>query len=147
MCPKLTELLSWNGLTVHVCCFMLARAPTKKIRQSNPHSLTESKKQRKKIFFIRKIRQQGHSLAEVSLYFIRPFMFAAMLARIHQKKFVSRTHIRQPNPNSLAESKKQRKKSSLSEKFVSKVTRQPRYHCSLFAIHFSCRIYHQFQYR
>ena len=29
MCPKLTELLSWNGPTVHVCCFMLARASTK----------------------------------------------------------------------------------------------------------------------
>jgi len=28
MCPKLTELLSWNGPTVHVCCFMLARAST-----------------------------------------------------------------------------------------------------------------------
>ena len=29
MCPKLIELLSWNGPTVHVCCFMLARASTK----------------------------------------------------------------------------------------------------------------------
>jgi len=29
MCPKLTELLSWNGPTVRVCCFMLARASTK----------------------------------------------------------------------------------------------------------------------
>ena len=29
MCPKLIELLSWNGSTVHVCCFMLARASTK----------------------------------------------------------------------------------------------------------------------
>ena len=27
--PKLTELLSWNGPTVHVCCFMLTRASTK----------------------------------------------------------------------------------------------------------------------
>ena len=26
MCPKLIELLSWNGPTVHVCCFMLTRA-------------------------------------------------------------------------------------------------------------------------
>ena len=25
MCPKLTELLTWNGPTVHVCCFILAR--------------------------------------------------------------------------------------------------------------------------
>jgi hypothetical protein len=29
MCPKLIELLLWNGPTVHVCCFMLARASTK----------------------------------------------------------------------------------------------------------------------
>jgi len=35
MCPKLIELLSWNGPTVHVWCFMLARASTK-------HSLAES---------------------------------------------------------------------------------------------------------
>ena len=28
MCPKLIELLSWNGPTVHVFCFMLARAST-----------------------------------------------------------------------------------------------------------------------
>ena len=36
MCPKLIELLSWNGPTVHVCCFMLARADPLK------HSLAES---------------------------------------------------------------------------------------------------------
>jgi hypothetical protein len=29
MCPKLIELLSLNGPTVHVCCFMLVRAYTK----------------------------------------------------------------------------------------------------------------------
>ena len=29
MCPKLAELLLWNGPTVHVCCFMLTRASTK----------------------------------------------------------------------------------------------------------------------
>jgi hypothetical protein len=29
MCSKLIELLSWNGPTVHVWCFMLARASTK----------------------------------------------------------------------------------------------------------------------
>jgi len=31
ICPKLTELLlsSWNGPTVHVCCFILARTSTK----------------------------------------------------------------------------------------------------------------------
>ena len=69
MCPKLIELLSWNGPTVHVCCFMLSRAST--------------------------------------------------------KTFVSRIHIRYPSP------KKQPKKSSLTEKFVSRITRQPRYHCIL----------------
>ena len=60
ICPKLTELLSWNGPTVRVWCFKLPRAST--------------------------------------------------------KTFVSRVQ-------------KQRKKSSLDEKFVSRVTRQPRYHC------------------
>ena len=69
MCPKLIELLSWNVPTVHICCFMLARASTKSL--------------------------------------------------------VSRIYIRQPSP------KKQRKKSSLTEKFVSRVIRQPRYHCNL----------------
>ena len=68
MCPKLIELLSWNGPTVHVYCFMLARAST--------------------------------------------------------ETFVSRIHIRQPSPKTA-------KKSSLAEKFVRRVTRQPRYHCSL----------------
>ena len=29
MCPKLIELLLWNGPTVHVCYFMLSRASTK----------------------------------------------------------------------------------------------------------------------
>jgi len=31
ICAKLIELLlsSWNGPTVHICCFMLARASTK----------------------------------------------------------------------------------------------------------------------
>ena len=29
MCPELIEFLSWNGPTVHVCCFMLERASTK----------------------------------------------------------------------------------------------------------------------
>ena len=63
MCPKLSELLSWNGPTVHVCRFMLARASTKTfvsrihIRQPNPYSLAESKKQRKNL------RQPKNSLA------------------------------------------------------------------------------------
>ena len=47
----------------------------------------------------------------------RPFMFAALCQRAH------------PLKHSLAESEKQRQKSSLAEKFVSRVTRQPRYHC------------------
>ena len=61
MCPKLIEILSWNGPTVHVCCFMLARAST--------------------------------------------------------KTFVNRVQ-------------KTAKKPSLAQKFVSSVTRQPRYHCN-----------------
>ena len=85
----------------------------------------------------------------------RPFMFAALCQRAHPLKhslaesiFVSRNHIRQPNPYSLAEyifvsrihnrqprPKKQQETSSLAEKFVSRVTRQPRYHC----INFRCR--------
>ena len=77
MCPKLTELLSWNGTTVHVCCFMLARASTKAL--------------------------------------------------------VSRIHIRQPSP------KKTAKKSSLPEKFVNRVTRQPRYHC--IGLHVKCPLF------
>ena len=61
MCPKLTELLSWNGPTVHVWCFMLARASTKTF-------VSRVQKNSEKIFVRRKILQQGHSLAEVSLY-------------------------------------------------------------------------------
>ena len=68
MCPKLIELLTWKGPTVHVCCFMLARAST--------------------------------------------------------KTFVSRIHIRQPSPNTT-------KKSAFAKKFISRVTRQPRYHCTV----------------
>ena len=64
MCPKLIELLSWNGPTVHVCCFMLARAST--------------------------------------------------------KTFFNRVQ-------------KTAKKSSLAEKFVIRVTRYPRYHCTLYS--------------
>ena len=62
MCPKLIELFSWNGPTVHVCCFMLARASTKTF-VSRVQKTAENK-----IFVSRNIRQQGHSLAEVSLY-------------------------------------------------------------------------------
>ena len=67
MCPKLIELLSWSGPTVHVCCFMLARASTKTF-VSRIHIRQPSQKTAKKIFVSRKIRQQGHSLAEVSLF-------------------------------------------------------------------------------
>ena len=65
MCPKLTELLSWNGPNVHVCCFMLTRASTKTF-------VSRVQKTEKKIFVSRKIRQQGHSLAEVLLYNTAP---------------------------------------------------------------------------
>ena len=49
MCPKVIELLSWNGPTVHVCCFMLARASTKTF-------VSRVQKTAKEIFVIRKIR-------------------------------------------------------------------------------------------
>ena len=54
MCPKLIELLSWNGPTVHVCCFMLARASTKTfvsrihIRFSSPKNSEKNLRQPKK---------------------------------------------------------------------------------------------------
>ena len=56
-------LSSWNGPTVNVCCFMLACASTKTF-------VSRARKRAKKIFVSRKNRQQGHSLAEVSLYVI-----------------------------------------------------------------------------
>ena len=55
MCPKLIELLSWNGLTVHVYCFMLARASTKTF-VSRIHIRYPSPKNSEKIFVSRKIR-------------------------------------------------------------------------------------------
>ena len=61
----------------------------------------------------------------------RPFMFAALCQRTH------------PLKHSLAESifvsqvRKTAKKSSLAEKFVSRVTRQPRYRCTQFWLHVS----------
>ena len=68
MCPKLIELLSWNGPTIHFCCFLLARASTKTF-VSRIHIRQPSPKNSEKIFVSRKIRQQGHSLAEVSPYY------------------------------------------------------------------------------
>ena len=53
ICPKLTETLSWNGPTVHVCCFMLARASTKTlvsrihIRQPSPKNSEKNLRQPK----------------------------------------------------------------------------------------------------
>ena len=79
MCPKLIELLSWNGPSVHVCCFMLARASTKTF-------VSRGQKQRK-IFVSRKIRYQGHSLAEVSLYM-------QLLICIYQAHFLCETESR-----------------------------------------------------
>ena len=67
MCPKLIELLQWSGPTIHVYCFMLARASTKTF-VSLIHIRQPSPKNNGKIFISRKIRQQGHSLADVSLY-------------------------------------------------------------------------------
>jgi hypothetical protein len=55
------KISSWNGLTVHVCCFMLAHASTKTF-------VSRVRKTAKKIVVSRKIRYQGHSLAGVSLY-------------------------------------------------------------------------------
>ena len=49
MCTKLTELLSWNDPTVHVCCFMLGRASTKTF-------VRRVQKTAEKVFFSRKIR-------------------------------------------------------------------------------------------
>jgi len=49
MCRKLMELLSWNGPTVHVCCFMLARASTETF-------ISRFQKTAKKIFVSWKIR-------------------------------------------------------------------------------------------
>jgi len=48
MCPKLNELLSWNGPTVRVCCFMLARTSTKTF-------VSRVQKTAEKIFVSRKI--------------------------------------------------------------------------------------------
>ena len=62
------KLSSWNGPTVHVCCFVLARASTKTFF-SRIHIRQPSPKNIEKIFVSRKIRQQGHPLAGVSLYF------------------------------------------------------------------------------
>ena len=56
-------------------------------------------------------------LIELSRGMARPFMFAALCQHVYPRK------------HSLAESKKQREKSLLAKKFVSRVTRQPRYHC------------------
>ena len=57
---QMEKISCWNGPTVHVCCFMLACASTKTF-------VSRVQKTAKKIFVSRKIRQQGHSLAEVSL--------------------------------------------------------------------------------
>ena len=62
MCPKLIELLSWNGPTVHLCCFMLARASTKTF-------VSRVQETSKKSSLAEKFFYQGHSLAEVSLYY------------------------------------------------------------------------------
>ena len=78
--PKLIELLSWNGPTVHVCCFMLARAYPLKHSLAASIFVSRVKKQRK-IFVSRKFRQQGHSLAEVSLYKVQAHTFLCTALR------------------------------------------------------------------
>ena len=69
MCPKLIELLSWNGPTVHVCCFILARVSTKTF-VSRSIFVSRVQKTAKKPSLAKKF-DQGHSLAEVSLYLVQ----------------------------------------------------------------------------
>ena len=64
---QMEKISSWNGPTVHVCCVMLACASTKTF-VSRIHIHQPRLKNSEKIFVSRKIRQQGNSLAEVSLY-------------------------------------------------------------------------------
>jgi hypothetical protein len=59
------EISSWNGPTVHVCCFMLARASTKTF-------VSRVRKTSKKYSLAEKFVSKGHSLAEVSLYYYKP---------------------------------------------------------------------------
>ena len=72
----------------------------------------------------------------------RPFMFAALCQRAHPLKHsLAESHIRQPSPKNSEEifvSRKTAKKSSLAEKFVSTVTRQPRYHCIFLMFNCAC---------
>ena len=56
MGPKLIELLSWNGPTVHVCCFMLARASTKTFVSQIHIRYPSPKNSEKKIFVSRVTR-------------------------------------------------------------------------------------------
>ena len=56
MCPKLIELLSWNGPTVHVCCFMLSRASTKTFVSRIHIRYPSPKNSEKKFSFAEKIR-------------------------------------------------------------------------------------------
>ena len=49
------KINSWNGPTVHVCCFMLARASTKTF-VSRIHIRSPSQKNSEKTFASRKIR-------------------------------------------------------------------------------------------
>ena len=51
------KISSWNGPTVHVCCFMLARASTKTF-------VSRVRKRAKKIFVSRKIRLAGSLVSQ-----------------------------------------------------------------------------------
>ena len=70
MCPKLIELLSWNGPTVRVCCFMLARASTKTF-------VSRVQKTTEEIFFVSRV-------AKVSLY-----MYEILYLFIHSKYVIN----------------------------------------------------------
>ena len=59
-----------------------------------------------------------------------------MLTCVSTKTFVSQIHICQLSQT------KQRKKSSLAKKFVSRVTRQPRYHCIHIYVFIRYKIHH-----
>ena len=72
--PNFIELLSWNGPTVDVCCFMLERASNKTF-VSRIHIRQRSQKTATEIFVSRKSRQQGHSLTQASLQSLNLTLF------------------------------------------------------------------------
>jgi len=74
MCLKLTELLSWNGPTVHVCCFMLARASTKTF-VSGIHIRYQSPKNSEKILVSQKNSLAGSLVSRgITVLFLLLFL-------------------------------------------------------------------------